>query len=243
MRPWSRCLPDPTPKLPGLTPLSLASPPHCRCLRGRGAHPRAPARAHSLIQLAALRPHHKAQTGLGAWDRRCASMLELELVDLRASVPLETLVTQSHSWPGDSPSRLSGRAAARIVGVCGALPLPQVPQGPGPCLGSLPITAESHLPARGARPLTAVAGLGLPDEDECIGRDDGQAVVDELTERSERMYLWAGRVACSMPSRASAPQELGAAATGRAASSLQGPGLHRTRTAPHVTDSAGARGS
>ena len=64
-------------------------------------------------------------------------------------------------------------------GLQGSAPASSAP-APEALPQSLPITAESHLPARGAEEAThLVAGLGLPDEDERIGGDDGQAEVDE----------------------------------------------------------------
>lgn len=65
-----------------------------------------------------------------------------------------------------------------------------------------------------------------------------------MTERSERMYLRAR--AGGMLGAQQGLSSTGAGCRGhegRAASSLLGPGLHRTGTAPHITDSAGATGS
>lgn len=58
------CL-TPLPSCQGLTPLSLTSPLTCRRLRGRGSPPKSPSLSPLAHQLATLRPHHKAQTGLG----------------------------------------------------------------------------------------------------------------------------------------------------------------------------------
>lgn len=64
-----------------------------------------------------------------------------------------------------------------------------------------------------------------------------------MTERSERMYLRAR--AGGMLGAQQGLSSIGAGCRGhegRAASSLWGPGLHRTGTAPHIADSAGATG-